>query len=105
MASTARGSFQNDAEATGKPARAQASPEFGTVAAAAFTGDDGDLGMGAEPCLDDADLAIRQKGDDAPPLQVADQRALALPAAERPIANADHVQEFCWPLSVAPYGP
>ena len=54
------------------------------VAAASVTGEDNDFGIGGEPSLGGAALAIRQKGLDAPPLQVADQRAVALPAAERP---------------------
>lgn len=45
-------------------------------ATAAGTGENGDLVMGGEPCLGGAALAIRQEGDEALPLQVADQRAV-----------------------------
>ncbi|MBB2965254.1 hypothetical protein FHU13_005683, partial [Methylobacterium sp. R2-1] len=74
------------------------------VAAASVTCEDGDLGMGGEPCLDGAALAIRQEGDDAPPLQVADQRAVALPTAEGPIVDADHGQGLGRPLGAAAHG-
>lgn len=62
------------------------------IAAATDTGEDGDLRMSEEPFLDGAAFAIRQEGDDVPPLQVAYQRAVALPLAERPVVNADYVQ-------------
>lgn len=60
--------------------------------------------MGGETCLDGTALAIRQKGDDAPQLQVADQRAVALPTAEGPIIDADHGQGLGRPPGAAAHG-
>lgn len=60
--------------------------------------------MGGKLRLDGAALAIRQEGHGATPLQAADQRAVALPAAERPVVGADSVQGHYRPLGPAPHG-
>lgn len=55
---------------------------------------------GADECR-----MIRQEGDGAPPLQVADQRAVALPTTEGPIVDADHGQGLGQPPGAAAHGP
>ena len=63
------------------------------------------LQEGREPCLDGAALTIRQVGDDATPLQVADQRAVVLPTAERLFVDSYHGQGLGRPPGAAAHGP
>ncbi len=59
--------------------------------------------MGGEPRGDGRNLAVRQQLDDPTPLQVADDRAVAVVAAERPIIDVDHCQGLSTGTSAAPH--
>ncbi len=66
-------------------------PRYGAaVPAVPIAGDDLDLGMPAQPGFDGRGLAIRQEVDDTAPLEVADQRAVALAPSPRPVIDTDH---------------
>lgn len=59
------------------------------VSGAAVTRDDRDGGLLGQPLLQRCRLTIRQEVDDAVPLQVADNRAIAVTAPPCPIINTD----------------
>lgn len=60
------------------------------VPSAAIPGDDGDLRLLRQPRLGGDRFPIRQQGDRLAPLQVADDRAVALVAAPSPVIDSDH---------------
>src|SRR5690606_25650841 len=64
------------------------------VTAAAISGDDLDRRPRRQPCRDRGRLPVRQKIDHAPPLQVADQRPVAVPLAPRPVVYADDLRRL-----------
>ena len=59
------------------------------VAATTITRDDRDLGVRRQPGIQRGGCSIRQQIDDPATLQIADQRAVALPALPRPVVDAD----------------
>jgi hypothetical protein len=63
-----------------------------SVTAASVARHDFDLGMRAEPGFDGGPLSIGQERHDTPPLQIADDRPVAMVAAEGPVVDADHAQ-------------
>jgi hypothetical protein len=70
--------------------RLRVKPTHGlAVAAAAITRDDRDPGVRRQPGIQRGGCSIRQQIDDPATLQIADQRAVTLPALPRPIVDAD----------------
>ena len=63
-----------------------------TITATAVSRDDPDLRVIGQPRLDCCALAIRQERHDPPSFQVADDRAIAMIPAPRPVIDANHVQ-------------
>jgi len=62
------------------------------IATTSLAGDHANAGMGSEPRGDGRDLAVGQQLHDPVPFQIADDRAVAMVAAERPVIDADHGQ-------------
>jgi hypothetical protein len=60
------------------------------VAAAAVTGDNLDPGTIGQPGLDGGGLAVGKDINDPMPLEVADNRSVAMPALPRPVVDADN---------------
>lgn len=59
------------------------------VSAVSVTSDDFDLRMLTQPGSDRRRLAIRQQVDDGTPLEIADQRSIALSLAPGPVVDPD----------------
>jgi len=64
----------------------------GAIAAPAIAGDDLDARTRGQPSGDRRRLAVRQQVDDLPPLQIADQCAVPMALAPRPVVDADHTR-------------
>jgi hypothetical protein len=75
------------------------------VSTAAIARDHPDIAMGLQPGFHGARLAIRQKGNHAPPGEVTDDRAVTVIAAQRPVVNADDLERVSVRSCVPAYGP
>lgn len=65
-----------------------------TVTAAAVPRHDLDPRVVGKPTLDGRDLAVRQERQDLPSFEIADDRPIAVVAAEGPIVDADDARPF-----------
>ena len=64
------------------------------IAGTTIPRDDLDRGSRGKPRGNSCRLAVGQQTDDATPLQIADDRAVALPPLERPVIDADHARRL-----------
>ena len=74
-----------------------------TVAAAAIARHDLDPGMPGKPGLDRRDLAVGQELHDPAPLQIADDRSIAMISAKGPVIDPDGGERLGSRAGLAPH--
>jgi hypothetical protein len=82
---------------------AQRSGDRFAIAPAAITRDDVDAGMSGQPSLRRRDLAIRKQRHDLSPLQIADNRAIAVVSPKSPIIDAGNRWSLSWRPGSSPH--